>query len=341
MHPGHVFTLANCSMKKLLLAVASVVFSVGGLLGSAPASAEIVTITGVWNEESNQFDLSNTGAMLQASLGRDEYGRYRLQVKVDPNQVKEHPKIKDKSLYFVSYQYYPEGPDPSGTNWPGYFRYSNKLSGPYVDEKNYSVKEGHFFNIDPVRVSSREIRYFTQLNGEEVFREEKMYLNYLAHYSDLATVGYTLQEYAEDGTMIKAVSQDYPPGIDEVRYWVVKVFEEIADFDWYGIFDFQKSSITFADGDTWSLSTIFSDLFEQSDFNSNTIAFDFINGTTIDICWGQNVARGGVDYNREITGITLAYNLDAIPEPETWAMLLAGLGIVGAVTRRQRIKAAM
>jgi len=38
----------------------------------------------------------------------------------------------------------------------------------------------------------------------------------------------------------------------------------------------------------------------------------------------------------EITGLTLAYNLPAIPEPETWAMLLAGLGIVGAITRRRR-----
>ena len=29
----------------------------------------------------------------------------------------------------------------------------------------------------------------------------------------------------------------------------------------------------------------------------------------------------------------------AVPEPETWAMLLAGLGVVGAVTRRRRISA--
>jgi len=30
-----------------------------------------------------------------------------------------------------------------------------------------------------------------------------------------------------------------------------------------------------------------------------------------------------------------------VPEPTTWAMLLAGLGIVGTVTRRRRTKAAM
>lgn len=33
--------------------------------------------------------------------------------------------------------------------------------------------------------------------------------------------------------------------------------------------------------------------------------------------------------------------LAVIPEPETWAMLLAGLGVVGAVARRRRTRAAM
>jgi len=32
----------------------------------------------------------------------------------------------------------------------------------------------------------------------------------------------------------------------------------------------------------------------------------------------------------------LVYDVRLVPEPETWAMLLAGLGIVGAVTRRRR-----
>jgi len=36
----------------------------------------------------------------------------------------------------------------------------------------------------------------------------------------------------------------------------------------------------------------------------------------------------------EVSGVATA-----VPEPETWAMLLAGLGVVGAVTRRRRISA--
>jgi len=37
--------------------------------------------------------------------------------------------------------------------------------------------------------------------------------------------------------------------------------------------------------------------------------------------------------------VTLQASYAPIPEPETWAMLLAGLGIVGVVTRRRRITA--
>jgi len=36
-----------------------------------------------------------------------------------------------------------------------------------------------------------------------------------------------------------------------------------------------------------------------------------------------------------------SYLATVVPEPETWAMLLAGLGIVSGVTRRQRMKAVM
>jgi hypothetical protein len=49
--------------------------------------------------------------------------------------------------------------------------------------------------------------------------------------------------------------------------------------------------------------------------------------------------------DREITGITLAYSLypisGTIPEPETWAMLLTGLGFVGAIARRRRTRKTM
>jgi len=61
---------------------------------------------------------------------------------------------------------------------------------------------------------------------------------------------------------------------------------------------------------------------------------------------GNNLADGFVGAPTFITGLhpdrsfgdwTVHVNgIQAVPEPETWAMLLAGLGIVGAVARRRK-----
>ncbi len=34
--------------------------------------------------------------------------------------------------------------------------------------------------------------------------------------------------------------------------------------------------------------------------------------------------------------MTVNFNVTAVPEPETYAMLLAGLGLVGAIARRRK-----
>jgi hypothetical protein len=49
---------------------------------------------------------------------------------------------------------------------------------------------------------------------------------------------------------------------------------------------------------------------------------------------------GGVNYlaiANEKSNTTTVYQLAAVPEPETYAMLLAGLGLVGAMARRRRM----
>lgn len=45
-------------------------------------------------------------------------------------------------------------------------------------------------------------------------------------------------------------------------------------------------------------------------------------------------------WNSDVDGRYIFEVRNPIPEPETWAMMLAGLGIVGAVTRRRRAKVA-
>ena len=59
---------------------------------------------------------------------------------------------------------------------------------------------------------------------------------------------------------------------------------------------------------------------------------------------GKHMAAAGnlVSYNAglEHDSVVLAYRVAAVPEPETYALMLAGLGLVGAIARRRRSVAA-
>ena len=67
--------------------------------------------------------------------------------------------------------------------------------------------------------------------------------------------------------------------------------------------------------------------FQGIDTFTIAIGNDFVRDPSV-LGYGQMWGLGSV-------------TITAVPEPETYAMLLAGLGIVGAVARRRRIKAAM
>lgn len=43
------------------------------------------------------------------------------------------------------------------------------------------------------------------------------------------------------------------------------------------------------------------------------------------------------DYNLDQVSLKVFQEVTAVPEPETWAMLLAGLGLVGFAAQRRRI----
>ena len=78
--------------------------------------------------------------------------------------------------------------------------------------------------------------------------------------------------------------------------------------------------------------------------NGNTLAqgFLFDNDLAIPLAdWTQPASHAnmGSAYSVHLSGVSSAVN--AVPEPETYAMMLAGLGILGAVTRRKNRKSSL
>ena len=66
---------------------------------------------------------------------------------------------------------------------------------------------------------------------------------------------------------------------------------------------------------------------------NGTSGFDFASGLGPTGGWGGraiNVATGGTSTSAQLISVT------SVPEPETYAMLLAGLGVMGAVARRRK-----
>lgn len=102
----------------------------------------------------------------------------------------------------------------------------------------------------------------------------------------------------------------------------------------YGVFDGYNVLFNFAGATSLNIGT---------GFNASVLAPNAsviggnggINGTVVVNNWDSNVSvqSGRAFSATEVPGLVLAA---AVPEPETYAMLLAGLGLVGLVARRRR-----
>ena len=149
----------------------------------------------------------------------------------------------------------------------------------------------------------------------------------------------TRNVYHEGGLVLtERFSNDLWDFHDNISYWPSDLASGM------GIFDFEQSFIYFTSDygheGRFSLAEFVSAAEGLNCINycaSQSYFLDTSNDSFI--LW---MSLGG-DYvapnpGLRITGVTLAYNLPAIPEPETYAMLLAGLGVVGAAARRRRIK---
>jgi len=106
--------------------------------------------------------------------------------------------------------------------------------------------------------------------------------------------------------------------------------DPVAILSEFSIFDFEQSFVYYNNNEKTSLAQILRE--RKGDFYLDT------SGDRYELrmwFWSSDQFDQYI-----INDISLAYNLP-VPEPETWAMLLTGLGIVSVVTRRQRARAAM
>ncbi|KRB96932.1 hypothetical protein ASE11_16175 [Hydrogenophaga sp. Root209] len=74
--------------------------------------------------------------------------------------------------------------------------------------------------------------------------------------------------------------------------------------------------------------------------NLTAIGYDFDGDGVIEFD-SNGALAGGTEYGLwTLQGDVLTFSVTAVPEPETYAMLLAGLGLMGAIARRRNNKAA-
>jgi hypothetical protein len=74
---------------------------------------------------------------------------------------------------------------------------------------------------------------------------------------------------------------------------------------------------------------------------TNTIQYSHSSDlmTLQDIFGVQNTALGAAAGSGNMADLYKSGALGAVPEPSSWAMLIAGFGLIGAVTRRRSAKA--
>ncbi len=204
--------------------------------------------------------------------------------------------------------------------------YETGLSGSRVYLLQTYIDPGNPFIPNPgTTVTQQTYDYYMNPSGE-AFLEREQYASYEGDITSRFWV--YLKDTDNSVSHINLKAGEYnstaPFDRDELRS---EAYSDLP-LSAFGIFDFEKSLVYYA-GETEgvSMAQVFAQIFASGQPASPYVALEVFPTTNqLKFLW--------VD-EREIVGISLAYNLP-VPEPETWAMLLAGLGVVGMATRKRQ-----
>ena len=128
---------------------------------------------------------------------------------------------------------------------------------------------------------------------------------------DLDDAGFTMGTFSSSGSLSSIVVNS------------IGLYQR--DLNWDGNFDLENTIVYYKDGSKASLAQIEGSLIAGDPATHVTVSSNSLNAY-----WYSD---------SPFISITIAWNngpTPAVPEPETWAMLLAGLGVIGSVARRRR-----
>jgi hypothetical protein len=192
-----------------------------------------------------------------------------------------------------------------------HFGNDENYSGPGSIHRHYSEQNDRYSTPDPA---------IPFVEWQERYVSEWEFSRYPDGYTDEAVlpelVGYDMAEVW--------VWRDANSGHTEFRSHLITRADPV-------VFDWAASWVEFDDGNRYSYQEII-----DNPFAHNVSIAPTSNSFTLQWNWDESPLGTSIPVHVQFVYTPLSALPPAVPEPETYAMLLAGLGLVGIVARRRR-----